>query len=100
MKVCRVKGCVVSTNKNEGLRGMKLMVVCEFNPLTGRESDAPYIAVDTVGAGQGEVVLVVGGSSSRQTEITENRPVDAVIVAIVDSIELEGAVVFKKYAGG
>ena len=96
MKVCRVKGCIVSTNKNERLCGMKLMVVSEFNPLNSKEGGSPYIAVDTVGAGEGEVVLVVSGSSARQTGQTENKPVDAAIIAIIDSIEVDNKTVFKK----
>ena len=54
------------------------------------------MAVDTVGAGEGEIVLVVSGSSARQTTKTQNTPVDAVIMGIVDSIELEGKVVYRK----
>lgn len=96
MVVCRVKGSVVSTNKTDKLQGMKLMVVCQFNIETGKEDGNAYIAIDTVGAGEGEIVMVVSGSSSRQTLQTENKPVDAAIIAIIDSIEIEGRIVFKK----
>lgn len=54
------------------------------------------VAIDTVGAGEGEIVLVVSGSSARQTTKTQNTPVDAVIMGIIDSIELEGKVVYRK----
>lgn len=97
MVVCKVKGNVVSTNKSDKLMGLKLMVVSQFNIITGNEEGAAYIAIDTVGAGEGEMVLVVSGSSSRQTNVTENKPVDAAIIAIVDSIEIEGNIVFRKY---
>lgn len=97
MVVCKVKGCVVSTNKSDRLQGLKLMVVCQINLETGQEEANTYIAIDTVGAGENEVVLVVSGSSSRQTQMTENKPVDSAIIAIIDSIEINGEVVFKKY---
>lgn len=100
MNVCRVIGNVVSTNKSDRLKGLKLMVCRQLDILTGKETAVSLIAVDTVGAGEGEVVMVVGGSSSRQTAVTENKPVDASIVAIIDSIEIEGKVVFRKYEPG
>jgi ethanolamine utilization protein EutN/carbon dioxide concentrating mechanism protein CcmL len=64
---------------------------------TFEEKGAPIVAIDTVGAGAGEVVMLCGGSSSRQTPITENKPSDMAIVAIIDSIEIEGKEVFRKY---
>lgn len=97
MNVCRVKGNVVSTNKSDRLSGMKLMVVVQMDIPTGKETGNTFVAIDTVGAGEGEVVLVVNGSSARQTGHTENKPVDASIVAIIDSIEIDGNLVFKKY---
>ncbi len=96
MNVCRVKGNIVSTNKSEKLQGMKLMVVVQLEMDTGKETGIPTVAIDTVGAGEGEVVLVVGGSSARQTPVTENKPVDSAIIAIIDSIEIAGEVVFRK----
>lgn len=96
MIVCRVKGSVVSTNKSEKLMGMKLMVVVQMDIMTGKETGNPLIAIDTVGSGEGEVVLLVGGSSARQTAVTENKPVDASIIAIIDSIEVNGNTVFRK----
>lgn len=96
MNVCRVKGNVVSTNKSEKLCGLKLMVVIQIEITTGKETGIPIVAIDTVGAGEGEVVMVVGGSSARQTTVTENKPIDAAIIAIIDSIEIDGEVVFRK----
>jgi ethanolamine utilization protein EutN len=98
MNVCRVKGNVVSTTKSDKLSGMKLMVVVQMDIMTGKETGNIFVAIDTVGAGDGEVVLVVSGSSARQTSHTENKPVDASIIAIVDSIEIDGKVVFRKYS--
>jgi len=96
MIVCRIKGNIVSTNKTEKLKGFKLLVVIPYNILTGKEEGAHFVAVDTVGAGEDEIVMVVSGSSARQTQFTENKPVDASIIAIIDSIELEGKIVFRK----
>lgn len=97
MDVCKVKGNIVSTNKCEKLMGLKLMLVRQFNLEKQKEEGIPFVAIDTVGAGEGEVVLVVKGSSARQTQITENKPVDSSIVGIIDLIEVEGKTVFRKY---
>ena len=96
MNVCKVKGNLVSTNKSEKLLGFKLMIVREYNITTKKEVGNYFVAVDTVGAGKDEIVVVVNGSSARQTTQTENKPVDAAIVAIVDSIEIGNTLVFKK----
>lgn len=96
MTLCKVKGNIVSTNKTEKLRGFKLLVVTQYNVVTGKEEGSHFVAVDTVGAGEGEVVMVVSGSSARQTQQTESKPVDAAIVAIIDSVEIENKLVFRK----
>ena len=92
-----VIGTVVATRKDENLSGMKFQIVkvvdVNLNP-TGNF----VIAVDAVGAGYGEIVLCAQGSSARMTEKTQNRPVDAVIMGIVDTIEIGGKKVFEKYA--
>lgn len=92
-----VKGNIVSTNKTEKLTGSKLLVVEEWNIETGKTSGQPKVAIDLVGAGEGELVMVVAGSSARQTPETDARPVDMAITGIVDSAELEGKSVYKKY---
>ena len=99
MVVCKVLGNVVSTNKTEKLTGLKLMVVNQINLATGDLEGLTFISVDTVGAGEGEVVLVVNGSSARQTGQTDQKPVDSSIIAIIDSIEIAGEIVFRKNAG-
>lgn len=93
----RVKGNVVSTSKSEKLSGYKLLIVAPINIDTFEEQGAPVVSVDTVGAGEGEVVMVVGGSSSRQTAATRDRPVDSTIVAIVDSVNLDGRRIYDKF---
>lgn len=98
MQLGRVVGTVVSTAKETSLDGRKFMVVQTLD-LKAKETGAYVVAVDAVGAGVGEVVLVATGSSARQTEATKNRPSDAVIMAIVDSWDVEGEVRYRKDAG-
>jgi len=93
---CKVLGSVVCTRKDEKLVGTKLLVVQPISLDNQAPDGKSLVAIDTVGAGEGEIVLVVSGSSARQTTKTQNTPVDAVIMGIVDSIELEGKVVYRK----
>ena len=95
MNLGRVVGTVVSTRKDEKLVGTKLQIVRRLD-LSGEDTDAFVVAVDAVGAGQGEVVLYASGSSARQTTITRDRPADAVIMAIVDSVEINGEITYTK----
>lgn len=88
----KVIGTVWSTKKDENLVGAKFLIVRQVD-LNLKEKDNFVVAVDSVGAGEGEIVLVATGSSSRQTEFTKNKPVDAVIMAIVDKLD----VTLKKY---
>jgi microcompartment protein CcmK/EutM len=89
MKMGRIVGSVVATRKDPSLVGVKFLVVENLSP--GLEPEGGYVvAVDTVGAGASEVVLYASGSSARQTPGTKDRPVDAVIMAIVDSFEAHG----------
>lgn len=85
MQLARVKGTVVSTNKAEKLNGLKLQLIKPIDIETWQEKGGLLVAIDAVGAGEGEVVMVVSGSSSRQTAVTEGKPVDLSIVAIIDS---------------
>ncbi|MDD5305324.1 MAG: EutN/CcmL family microcompartment protein [Elusimicrobia bacterium] len=95
MIFARVTGTVVCTLKDEKLVGSKLLLVQPVD-LAGASKGSPLVAVDSVGAGEGELVLLVQGSSARQTTRTEGRPVDAVIFAIVDTVEQSGKTAFKK----
>lgn len=90
MQMGIVVGTVVATRKEAELEGLKLLVVkaCDFD---GKPTGASVVAADAVGAGLGEVVLYASGSSARQTRVTQNRPVDATIMAIVDTVEIDGA---------
>ena len=89
MKMGRVIGSVVATQKDERLNGLKLLVVQNLD--LGMTLEKGYVvAVDSVGAGAGEVVLYATGSSARQTSLTDGRPVDAVIMAIVDEYDVGG----------
>ena len=95
MLIAKVVGTVVATRKEASLDGLKLLLV---RPLTetGQESGAPLVAADAVGAGPDEVVLIAAGSSARQTQATDKRPVDAVVMAIVDSWSVDGEVRYRK----
>ncbi|MCS7185002.1 MAG: EutN/CcmL family microcompartment protein [bacterium] len=95
MLFARVIGNVVCTRKDEKLVGTKLLLVQPVD-LNGEPKGSQLVAVDVVGAGEGELVLIVQGSSARQTKRTEGNPVDCTIFAVVDSIESNGKIVFKK----
>ncbi|MBQ4093785.1 MAG: EutN/CcmL family microcompartment protein [Oscillospiraceae bacterium] len=97
MNIARVKGTVVSTNKAEKIMGMKLLVVKPIDLDTMQEKGSALVAVDTVGAGIGEVVMTVAGSSSRQTAVTDGKPVDCSIIAIIDHIDIDRKRVFEKF---
>ncbi len=86
----RVVGTVWATRKDEKLDGLKFQIVKKVDDQLALKSDFT-IAVDSVGAGPGELVLCAAGSSARMTAITENKPVDAVIMAIVDEVDLPPA---------
>jgi len=96
--VCRVVGQAVATIKDEALRASKLLVVRPVNTSGDDLGEQSLIAVDTVGAGEGQVVLVAQGSSVRQvTRLT--GPVDAAIVAILDSLTVDGRRAFDAHGG-
>ncbi len=91
----QVVGTVVSTRKDAGLSGLKLLVVRELDDAL-LPTGSLLVSADAVGAGRDEVVLVVAGSSARLTEETRDKPVDSVIVGIVDEVEEQGAVIYSK----
>lgn len=95
MLISKVVGTTVSTIKDEKLTGKKLLIVRQADE-HGSPVGKPYVAVDTVDAGAGDLVLTCAGSSARQTAITKDTPVDAVVMSIIDSLEVDGAVVFRK----
>lgn len=95
MQLAVVIGTVVSERKAPSMQGLKFLVL---RPLTveGDEGSGYVVAIDAVGAGAGEVVMYATGSSARQTDITNNRPADAVVMAIVDTWEVNGETRFRK----
>jgi microcompartment protein CcmK/EutM len=95
MQLARVVGSVVATRKEESMQGIKLLVVRPLDE-EGRESGNAIVSADAVGAGPGEIVLIAAGSSARQTVATDKKPVDSVILAIVDSWYVGDAAKYKK----
>jgi len=95
MLIAKVIGTTVSTIKDEKIVGRKLLVLRQTDE-KGNPVGKPYVAVDTVNAGVGDLVLTAHGSSARQTKITDKRPVDAVIMAMIDSLEVDGEITFEK----
>ena len=99
MLLGRVVGTLVATNKEPSLDGLKFLVLRQLD-IDARDAGAYRVAADAVGAGLGEVVLFATGSSARQTRVTDKRPCDAVIMAIVDSVEVDGEVRYDKSRDG
>lgn len=95
MLIARVIGTAVATIKDEKLVGRKLLVVRQTDE-NGVEMGKPFVAIDSVDAGAGDLVLTAAGSSARQTNMTKDTPVDAVIMAIIDSLEVDGKTTFRK----
>ena len=95
MLLAQVIGTVVATRKEQSLDGLKFLLLRGVD-LDGKLSGATVVAADAVGAGPGEMVLYASGSSARQTLATDKRPVDAVVMAIVDQWETEGKTHYKK----
>ena len=96
MQIARVVGTVVSTMKSEKLNGLKMMLVKPIDLETFEEKGNILVAFDAVGVGEGEVVMIVSGSSSRQTELTENKPSDTAIIAVIVHIDLRNKRIFSK----
>jgi microcompartment protein CcmK/EutM len=95
MNLAKVVGTVVSSQKEDSLTGLKFLLL-ELLDERRKPTGASVVAADAVGAGVGELVLYAAGSSARQTRVTDKRPVDAVVMAIVDSWEIEGEEVYRK----
>jgi ethanolamine utilization protein EutN/carbon dioxide concentrating mechanism protein CcmL len=97
MLLGKVVGSVVSTRKDEKIEGRKLLVV-QVHTQRNEPQEQYVVAVDSVQAGPGDMVLYATGSSARQTELTEGRPVDAVVMAVVDSWDVGGENVYEKWS--
>lgn len=89
MKVAKVIGTIWATRKEEKLNGLKLLIVQPLNVLDDSRHEMPIVAADIIGAGVGEKVLVVSGSSARNAAGDTNTPVDATVVGIVDDQEID-----------
>jgi microcompartment protein CcmK/EutM len=96
MQLARVIGTVVSTRKEQRIEGIKFLLLEKIDAATMEGNKDYVVAMDSVGAGIGEVVFYASGSSSRMTAVTDGKPSDAAIIAIVDSIDLKGELVYQK----
>jgi microcompartment protein CcmK/EutM len=99
MELARVEGTVVSTVKSDRLKGRKLLLINLVGPDT-KPTNTYLVAVDSVGAGVGEIVIAVRGSSARQGADLSNVPTDTSIVGIVDSVEMSGKILYRKSDAG
>jgi ethanolamine utilization protein EutN len=101
MFVAKVTGSLVSTQKVASMVGYKLLVVEPYrlDPVGRRQlvtTGRTFVAVDTLGAGEGEYVLITQGSSARLTPETKNMPIDTVVVGIVDQVHIDQQCVFSR----
>ena len=94
MLIARVIGTTISTIKDEKILGSKLLILRQTNE-AGEFIGKPYVAVDLVDAGVNDLVLSGHGSSARQTYQTKDCPVDAVVMAVIDFLEVDGKVVYR-----
>ena len=92
MQIAKVIGNIWATRKEQKLAGFKLLIVQPINILDGSKDKAPIVAADIIGAGVGETVLIVGGSSARSAAGDAQMPVDATVVGIVDDQEIDRTV--------
>jgi len=95
MLLGKVVGTLVATRKDEKLEGLRFLILQRLD-ISGQPMEGYVVAADAVGAGLEEVVLYATGSSARQTVLTDRRPCDAVIMAIVDTWEVDGDVKYQK----
>ena len=95
MLLAKVIGTVVATRKEQSMESLRFMLVQPVD-VDGKPSGSFVVAADAVGSGPGEYVLYASGSSARQTVLTDNRPCDAVIMAIVDNWEIDGLIKYHK----
>jgi microcompartment protein CcmK/EutM len=95
VNLAKVIGRVVASRKDPAMEGLTLLMLGQAGP-DGELTGGSVVAVDAVGAGEGEYVLYASGSSARQTVVTDGKPVDAVVMAIVDSWDIEGTDRYRK----
>jgi len=101
MFLAKVTGSLVATQKTDAMRGYKLLMVEPYRvDASNRRQLAPvgrsFVAVDTLGAGEGDLVLITQGSSARLTPETKDLPIDTVVIGIVDQIQVDGRGIFDR----
>ncbi|OFX58471.1 MAG: ethanolamine utilization protein EutN [Bacteroidetes bacterium GWA2_30_7] len=96
MILAKVVGTVVATQKSQKMEGLKLLLLEKIDPVTMKGKNDFVVSMDSVGAGVGEIVFYVSGSSARFTNTTEGKPTDSAIIAIVDFIEKDGEYTYRK----
>jgi microcompartment protein CcmK/EutM len=96
MILARVVGTVVSSHKAQKIEGIKFLLLEKIDPVTMKGKGDFVVSMDSVGAGEGEIVFYVSGSSARYTNVTEGKPSDSAIIAIVDYIEKDGVYTYEK----
>ena len=95
MKIARVIGSAISTIKNRRIMNTKLLICRETDAFGKNELGTSYVAIDLVDAGVGDLVLTCHGSAARQSPITKDTPTDAVIMAVLDQLEVDGEITFR-----
>ena len=96
MILAKVVGTVVSSQKAQKMEGIKFLLLEKIDPITMKGKNDFVVSMDSVGAGVGEIVFYVSGSSARYTNVTEGKPTDSAIIAIVDYIEKDNVYIFQK----
>ena len=96
MILAKVIGTVVASRKADKLDGIKFLLLEKIDPVTMKGKNDFVVSMDSVGAGTGEIVFYVSGSSARFTKTTEGKPTDSTIIAIVDYIEINGSYTYRK----
>ena len=96
MILAKVVGTVVSSQKAQKMEGIKFLLLEKIDPITLKGKNDFVVSMDSVGAGVGEIVFYVSGSSARYTNVTEGKPTDSAIIAIVDYIEKDNVYIFQK----
>jgi len=96
MVLAKVVGTVVSSHKSQKIEGIKFLLLEKIDPVTMKGKGEFVVSMDSVGAGVGEIVFYVCGSSARYTNVTEGRPSDSAVIAIVDYIEKDGVYTYEK----
>ena len=96
MILARVVGTVVSSHKTQKIEGIRFLLLEKIDPVSMKGKGDFVVSMDSIGAGAGEIVFYVSGSSARYTDVTEGRPSDSAIIAIVDLIEKDGVYTYEK----